>query len=134
MKKLVVIFLSFVLLSSCGKSDVVGDWDDNIKLSANTAEFGAKADSVLISTEGDSWMIATVYFNDTAYSGYYRDDIDFESYPYSIVGDNFVVERRDKNTLFVKLDENETGEERTMGIVLNDWNYFDQVVIKQSAQ
>ena len=133
MKKVILLLFGIVLIVSCEKETLIRQWEDNIKLSTSKVEFGAKTDSVIISTEGENWMIVTVYFNDSTYTTRHREDIDFESYPYSIVGDNFVVERHDKNALFVKLDENETGEERTMGIVLNAWNYYDHVVIKQSA-
>ena len=100
MKNVILLLFGIVLIVSCAKKAPFG-WEDNIKLSTTNVEFGVKADSVTISTEGEHWMIATVYFGDSTYSGHYREDIDFESYPYSIVGDNFVVERRDKNTLFV---------------------------------
>jgi len=135
MKKLIIIFLSIVLISSCSdKEDLVGRWEDNIKLSAKTAEFEAKADSVIITTEGDWWMIDEVIFNDNSYNYNPDENLSLYSYPYAIIGDDFVVEKRDKTTLFIRLDENETGEERILGISLLAGDYGDHVVVKQSAQ
>lgn len=134
MKKLLIVFLSFVLISSCEKSEVIGGWDDNIKLSTKNVEFGVKADSVLITTEGDWWWIDAIYLDDSTYSYYNNENINLESGSYIIIEDNFIVERRDKNTLFVKLDENITGEERELIVGLAAGNYFDRVIIKQSAK
>ena len=134
MKKLIIIFLSFVLISSCEKEQIVGKWEDNIKLSAKTAEFGAKADSVIITTEGDWWMIGDISLNNNPYTFNLDENISPYSHPYAIIGDDFVVEKRDKTTLFIRLDENETGEERILGIALSAGDYGDHVVVKQSAQ
>ncbi|GEM_PF-4848116 len=41
--------------------------------------------------------------------------------------------RRDKNTLFVKLDENNSENERLLTIVLEAGNYFDYVNVRQSV-
>ena len=133
MKKVIVLFLSIALFSSCDKTRLDGDWDDIIKLSTNKVEFGAKADSVIIKTEGDGWWIEHIRLNDSFYSYYGSDSIDLESDHYKIVEDDFVVERRDKNTLFVKLTDNLTGEERKMVISLEAGDYFDGVVITQKS-
>lgn len=44
-----------------------------------------------------------------------------------------MVERRDKNTLFMKLNDNNTAKERVMTITLEAGDYFDYVTIKQSS-
>ena len=91
------------------------------------------ADSVIVTTEGDWWWIDGILFEDSTYSYYHREDINLESDSYSIKEDCFIVERRDKNTLFVKLNENKTGNGRIMNISLEAGNYFDYVNIKQAA-
>ena len=123
------------MISSCSdKKDPIGKWDDNIKLSTKNVEFGVMADSVLITTGGDWWWIAEISLDDISYSYYNNEDINLESDSYTILEDSFVVERRDKNSLFIKLNENVTGNERVMTIVLEAGNYFDYVYIKQSAK
>ncbi len=135
-----VLFLAtfvIVLLSSCSKSDddpIIGLWDDNIKLSLKYAEFDADADSVIIKTEGDWWWINEISVNDSSYQYYGNDDIDMESESYTIVEDFFIVERSDKNTLFVKMEKNDSSNDRVMSIVLQAGDYFDYVNIKQLAQ
>lgn len=62
-----------------------------------------------------------------------REDINTESDSYSIIEEHFLVERRDKNTLFVKINENNTGEQRSMKISFEAGNYFDYLNIKQAA-
>ena len=135
MKRLIIIFLSFVLISSCSdKEDPIGKWDDNIKLSTKIVEFGFSADSVLITTGGDWWWIDQISLDDISYSYYNNEDINLESDSYTILEDSFVVERRDKNSLFIELNENVTENERVMTIVLEAGNYFDYVYINQSAK
>lgn len=122
------------LLSSCSdKEDPIGKWDDNIKLSTKSAEFNAKSDSIIIKTEGDWWWIEQISLGDNHYQYYNRTDIDLESTSYFIKEADFVVERRDENTLFIKLNRNNTGKERIMTISLEAGDYFDYINIKQLA-
>lgn len=134
MKKLMILVMGVFILTSCSeKEDPIGKWDDNIKLSIKSVDFTAKSDSVTITTEGDWWWIDGILFEGSTYSYYNQDDINLESDSYSIKEEHFVVERRNKNTLFVKLNENHTGMEREMNISLQAGNYFDKVIIVQSA-
>lgn len=134
MYKIIVLFLSVILYSSCSdKYGLDGKWEDNIKLSTKKVEFGVEADSVIITTKGDWWWIDGISLNDSNYVYYNNEDINLESDHYKIVEDDFVVERRDKNTLFVKMNKNLTGNQRVMTIVFEAGDYFDRVNIIQSA-
>lgn len=134
MKKTMIFILGFFILASCSdKEDPIGKWDDIIQLSTKNVDFAAKTDSVTITTEGEWWWIDGITFEDSIYSYYGREDVNLEADSYSIKEENFVVERRDKNTLFVKINENNTGVERKMNISLEAGNYFDRVTIVQSV-
>lgn len=127
-----IVFLLFI--SSCSdKNAPIGKWDDIIGLSIKNAKLTAATDSVIITTEGDWWWINAIAFEDSTYIYYNRDDINLESDSYLIKEEQFVIERKDKNTLFVKINENNTGIERKMNITLEAGNYFDKVTIVQSA-
>ena len=52
---------------------------------------------------------------------------------YSIKKDCFLVERRDKNTLFVRVDANPLNVIRTITIGFEAGDYFDRVTITQKA-
>lgn len=139
MKKVIILFLGVALIVSCEKDSIeddsiAGNSEDIIKLSTKNVDFGAKADSVLITTEGNWWWVDEIFFNDSSYNYYNNENINLESHSYTIRGDNFIVERRNKNTLFIKLDKNITGEERELIVGIAAGNYFDDVVVKQSAQ
>ena len=132
--KSMILFLSIFIAVSCSdKKDLIGKWDDVIKLSTKNVNLAAKTDSVTITTEGDWWWITRISFEDSSYVYYNRQDINLESDSYSIKEDDFTVERRDKNTLFVKLNENNTGNVRSMNIGFQAGDYFDYVNIKQAA-
>ena len=133
MKKSVLLFIfGLFLFTSCDKNrNQDGIWDDNIELSIKDAEFGVKADSILISTKGDWWWVCEITFNDSI--NVIDSTINLEANSYTIIGDNYVIERRDKNSLFVKLDENITGKERVLLIGLEAGDYFDHVKITQLA-
>ena len=134
MNKAIVLTLSVFMMISCSdKKDLIGKWDDNIKLSTKNVEFSAETDSVIITTEGDWWWIDGISFEDSTYSYYHHEDINLESDSYSIKENSFIVERRDKKTLFVKLNKNETENERNMNITIEAGDYFDHVNIKQAA-
>lgn len=130
---MVLVIGIFILVSCKDKENPIGKWNDNIKLSTKSVELAARADSVTITTEGDWWWIDGILFQDSTYSYYNREDINLEADTYTITEDDFTIERRDKNTLFVRLKENNTGIERTMKIGFEAGDYFDNVNIKQAA-
>lgn len=134
MNKIVILILSIFAITACAdKEEPIGKWSDNIKLSTKNVVFSATADSVSISTEGDWWWIEGITFDDSTYMYYGRDDIDLESEMYTIQEEHFTVKRCDKNTLFVKFNENKTNKKREMRITLEAGDYFDYVNIEQAA-
>lgn len=125
--------LLIVLLNifySCSRMD--GDWDDNIKLSIKNVEFSALGDSVIVTTEGSWWWINNISVNDKYF--YVPNDSICELDSYLIKHDCFIVERRDKHTLFIKVDENPLNEKRIISVELEAGDYFDRVRITQNAK
>ncbi|WP_346860520.1 hypothetical protein [uncultured Draconibacterium sp.] len=130
-----LLFSTILFLSSCNdKEDPIGLWDDNIKLSIKQAEFNAESDSIVVTTEGNWWWIDGISVNDSTYTFYDDDAVNLESEEYSIQKDCYTVERRNANTLFIKMDENSSGEKRLMTIYLQAGDYFDSVHIEQLAE
>ena len=129
---LVIIFA--ITLISCSKINQRkdGDWDDNIHLSTKTAEFSASGDSITIKTGGSGWWISDVSVDNTWY--YRFTDIDLQADSYTIKQDCFVVERRDKNTLFIKVTANPNIVKRIITVGLEAGDYFDRVTITQKPR
>jgi len=123
MKKIFLLTIFLTILISCG------GWRDNIKLSIKDVEFKANGDSVLITTQGDWWWVTDVSVNDTNY--YDFDGIDITSDQYVIAKDCFVVERRDKHSLFISLNANHLNSVRIVKVGLEAGDYFDRVKITQ---
>lgn len=135
--KNILFFFSVVtiisVLNSCSdKQDLIGKWDDNIKLSTKAVEFDANSDSVIITTQGDWWWITDVTVDNETFSAF--EGVNMESYNYSIKQDCFIVERRDKNTLFIKVDENLLSTPRIITVGLEAGDYFDRVTITQASK
>lgn len=134
MNRIIILLLGIIFTISCSrKDDTIGKWADNIKLSKKSVDLKAETDSVIITTKGAGWWVAGILFEGSRYSYYHREDINLESDSYLIKEDGFVVERRHKNTLFVKLNKNSTEHERIMTISLEAGDYFDGVTVKQAA-
>ena len=125
--------MGFFMMNSCSdKEEPIGTSDDNIKLSRKSAIFTSKTDSVTIQTQGTRWWINHIVYADSVY---------FPATPYnlpfkltSINTNSFAVEHREKNSLFIKMNENRTGIERELKIIVQDGNYFDYVRITQGAK
>lgn len=135
--KNILLFFSVVIiisvLNSCSdKQDLIGKWNDNIKLSTKAVEFDANSDSVIITTQGDWWWITDVTVDNETFSAF--EGVNMESYNYSIKQDCFIVERRDKNTLFIKVDENLLSTPRIITVGLEAGDYFDRVTITQASK
>ena len=126
-KALIFILLVFsitLILSSCG------GWRDNIKLSTKSAEFSANGDSILITTKGNSWWLTEITVD---YNKFYNfDGIDVHADSYVVKQDCFVFQRRDKNTIFIKLEPNSNSFKRTVIFELEAGDYFDKVTITQN--
>src|SRR5512135_2536312 len=109
--------LFFVLcLSSCGH------WHDNIKLSTKSAEFSANGDSLLITTKGGWWWVSDISVDGKHFYDFPGVDVFADSYV--LKEDCFVVERREKYTLFIKLVENPLSVDRivTVGLEAGDYH------------
>lgn len=134
MKKAVILLIGIIILASCSDDEeLIGQWEDNIHLSTNSVEFSSKTDSVTITTQGDWWWVNGITFDDSIYNYYSQEGIDLESDNYLIEAEDFIVEKRDKNTLFVKISENTSSSPRIMSITLEAGDYFDYVTITQSG-
>lgn len=120
---IISILIVILYLSSCGL------WTDNIKLSTKSAEFSGNGDSKLITTKGSGWWISSISVAGTNYAHF--TGIDILSDNYRIKEDCFVVERRNKDTLFIKLNENPLNVKRVINIVLQSGDYYAGVRITQ---
>lgn len=132
MKRMLVLeawtlLIAFMLFSCTQKKD--GDWDDNIQLSARTAEFKAIGDSIIITTKGNWWWVQQISLDGISRSDFEGTDI--LSDHYKIAGDGYVVERRNTHTLFVRLEANPKKTTRLFKISLEAGDYFDCITITQ---
>lgn len=126
---LLTVFISIIY--SCSENEV-GKWDDNIKLSTKNVEFSALSDSVTITAGGSWWWVSDVSVNSDWFYGF--KNINLEADSYQIKQDCFVVERRDKNTLFIKVDENPLSVQRIITVGLQAGDYVDRVTITQKPR
>jgi hypothetical protein len=124
------IFLLIVALYSCSKPK--GIWDDNIHLSARTAELSAAGDSITLKTEGSWWWVSDISVDSTWYYGF--TDIYLQADSYIIKQDCFDVEHRDKQTLFIKVASNPDTVKRIITVGLEAGDFHDRVTITQKAK
>lgn len=106
-----------------------GDWDDNIKLSVRSVGFDARGDSVVITTKGSWWWITDVSVDNNCF--YEFTGVDQQSDSYVIKQDCFLLERRDKHTLFIRVEANPLNVQRIITIGFEAGDYFDRVTITQ---
>jgi hypothetical protein len=133
MKKIInfdLIIILIVAFYSCSKPK--GLWEDNIHLSTKNVSFSSSEDSVIIKTGGDWWRISDVSVDRTWY--YDFTGVDLQSDSYKIKQSCFEVERRDKNTLFIKVDANPNNIKRIITVGLEAGDYFDRVTITQKPK
>jgi len=117
---------------SCETEEPDGRWGDIIKLSAKKVDFKATSDSVVITTKGNWWWIDDITLNNQSTG---KNCLTASDSTYFLIQDScFVVERRDKNTLFIKMDENPGRIKRILEVYLEAGDYFDHIQITQSAK
>jgi hypothetical protein len=115
-----------LILLSCGR------WSDNIKLSTKSARFSAKGDSIIVTTKGSGWWLSEITVDVKKF--YDFDGTDVFSDRYLIKKDCFTFERRDRHTLFIKLDPNPLDQKRIVIVELESGDYFDRVTITQNPK
>jgi hypothetical protein len=127
---LCLFLISLFIFVSCITSNT--KWKDNIHLSVRSADFNSSGDSAIIKTEGSSWWISHISVDSVCFGTF--PGIDLLSDKYLIIQDCFVIERRDKNTLFVRVDANPLHVKRIITIGFEAGDYFDRVTITQKSQ
>jgi hypothetical protein len=133
MKDKILLSLTVITLifTSCTEIKRDGDWDDVIQLSKKSAEFNAIGDSVSIITGGDWWWITDISVNGTYDNDF--SNVNMESESDTITQDDISIQRRDKNTLFIKVDSNPLNTNRIITVGLEAGDYFDRVTITQKS-
>lgn len=131
MKKIFLLnlILFFMLIFYSCIDRRIGQWDDNIELSAKKVEFSSLGDSVTIHTGGSSWRISDIAVDGKYFYGF--TGVDFQADSYSIKQDCFVVKRLNKNSLFIKVAANPNTVKRIIIVGLEAGDYFDRVTITQ---
>jgi hypothetical protein len=117
------IYSFFLTLFACG------GWPDNINLSVKSAKFSPDGDSITVTTKGSGWWLTDVKVDNIYYDRF--DSINVHADNYKIKQDCFVFERRDKKTIFIKLDPNTLKTSKTVIFELEDGDYFDRITITQ---
>jgi len=133
-KSIIIISLFLaILISGCSNDEEqpIGIWDDIIKLSTKEAYFDADEDSIIITTQGTWWWITHITLNEEVIL--HIDPSLADKTKYTLSGEEFVLERRNANTLFVKMNNNPLSIDRELVISLQAGDYFDHIEIHQRA-
>jgi len=126
---IVIILISSFSCSNLDRPD--GDWDDNIILSQKEAKLTAENDSIVITTEGKWWWIVNISLNGK--SNFDFRGIDTTAKNFIIDETEFKIERKNTTEIHIEMTKNQTGSERVLIIGLEAGDYFDGIVITQSA-
>ncbi len=129
---MLIIGLVILIYSCTDEVSNLGDWDDCIKLSTKNVELSSGKDSVIIKTGGTGWWITHVCVNNNCF--YNFENLSLTADKFLVELDCFVIERRDKNTLFIKLEENPLNVQRIVAIGLEAGDYFDGITITQKPK
>ena len=135
LSKIIGLVTLTLIITSCSvreKVKPVGKWDDNIKLSTKNVEFDANQNSITVMTEGNWWWVTDVSVNGEVFN--IPENINVLSESYIIKQDCFIVQRKDKNTLYIEIKKNQSNTIRIIKVGLQAGNYFDSIIVTQSAE
>jgi hypothetical protein len=131
-KLLFLVPVAFIIsFFACNKRAPLGQWADNIQLSGKEFSFSAGGDSVLITAKG-KWFGINCVTLDTNKINVYSSMTDACNFIY--VDNNIRIESKDCNTLFIKMNANNTYSDRTLSIGLSAGDYFDGIKIVQKKK
>jgi hypothetical protein len=136
MKKIIIYgFLALIgiFMLSCTKNadeDIIGKWDDNIKLSQKTATLSSNLNSITITTESIYWWLDGISLDNNNID---LSNIDRHSKNFVITNSDFQVERKeDGKKIIITLNQNNTNSERILVISMQNGDYYDGVKIIQA--
>lgn len=136
MKKIVIygiLALFGFFMNSCTKSEneeIIGKWDDNIKLSQKTATLNSNENSITITTESTFWWLGGISLNNKNIE---LADVEKLSKNFVIANSDFQVERKeDGKKIIITLKQNNTNSERILVVSMQNGDYFDGVRIIQA--
>lgn len=133
MKKMLIIVLLVLTNYSCSDSDKeVGKSEDNIGLSQKEFQVDAERNSILITTEGDSWWISEIFFQNGEIFDISETDTTAENF--IITKSDFTIERKNGKEISIEIFENTSNSQRTFFVGLQAGNYFDGISITQSSE
>lgn len=129
--KILLIILGIISMNSC-KSQPIGLWEDNIKLSIQKAKLKATADEITITTQGSWWWITDITIDELTFSDF--APVDTSSERFTIEQDCLTLTRKNANTLLIQLNANPSSKERIITIGLEAGNYFDRITLTQEGE
>lgn len=134
MKKILIyIFISLtgIFLNSCKKNNMDGDWSDNIKLSQKSVQFNSTTNSITITTETTNWWLNRIALNGSDLD---LENIKIHNKNFEITNPEFQINRKDGNKIIISVPENNSNNERTIIISLQNGNYYDGIIVNQSKK
>ena len=132
MKVISKCFILLIFFFFCSCEFPIGLWSDNIHLSTKSASFKANGDSITIKTGGNCWWFSDVSINNEYVQDTLKEDRFKDTFKLDL--DSFKIERKDKNTLFIKASKNNFKTQRKLLITLEAGDYFGHVTITQQGQ
>lgn len=123
------IYFTGILLNSCKKNIMDGDWSDNIKLSQKSVQFNSTANSITITTETTNWWLNDIVLNGSSVD---LENINIHGKNFEISNPEFQINRKDGNKIIISVPENNLNKERKIIIRLQNGNYFDGIIVSQS--
>ena len=129
--KVIILTSIFVTVAffACTKKQPVGGWSDIIKLSGKEFNFKSSGDSALITAKGKWWAINYVGL-DTNNIDIYSSTTDACNFTY--IDSNLKIVSKSCDTLFVKMNANNTNSDRTLHIGFWAGDYHDGIKIVQT--
>ena len=133
MKYLVLLISLLFISTACSEKNdsPVGFSEDIIKLSQKEASFSSSGDSIVITTEGETWWVENISLDGTSFD---LQEVNTLNGNFEISAEDFVILRKNATEIHISMAANSTQTDRVLIISLEDGNYFDGITITQTAQ
>lgn len=131
MKTKAILLTSVVALIffACSKRQPMGEWSDIIQLSGKEFTFKSTGDSALVTAKGKWWGVNYVGL-DTNTINVYSSITDPCNFTY--IDSNIKIKSKSCDTLFIKMNANNSDSARTLRIGLWAGDYHDGIKIVQA--
>jgi hypothetical protein len=130
LKITLLLFLSISFSCNDIDLDCLGCQNDTIGLSKKVIQFSSESNSTTITTKGGDWWLSEINLDGKNVD---LSHIQKNANQFKVETSDFIFERKNAKEIFIHMNQNLSGKEKKLGVLLTHLNYGAHLNVIQSS-